>query len=212
MVDHDLTPHDRRRLEHRLEVAVDSTDPLVARLAGELLELTRAGAFNDAVEPRGRVRRRLRQLRGALQRRLTHRRMAVLLAVGTGLLGLATLADLAFVGLVAADVADGSAVADAVDRYVDVDVLDQLGVVLFACRIGLDGVLGVLFLVSAVLLARGRDERGAWLAGVSLLGALLTADVLFFWSEQFAAAAIVLVHLLLLACVRHHQRTLEEAG
>lgn len=211
VIDHDLTRHDRRRLEHRLEVAARSAEPTVARLAGQLLELTRGGAFDAAVEPRGRVRRRLQQGRDAVRHRLTRRRVRVLLAVAIGLLGLATLADLVFVGLVATDLATGTAgdVAGAVDRYVEVDVLDQLGVVLFAARIALDGVFGALFLLAAALLAAGRDRRGTRLARNSLLGALLTADVLFFWSEQFAAAGIVLVHVLLLAAVRHHESTLD---
>lgn len=213
VVDHDLSPRDRRRLEHRLQVAVGAPDPVLARLAGELLELVESGELDDAVEPRGRSVHRLRQLRAALERQVTGRRAGSLLAAGLGLLGLVTLADLAFVGLVAADLAGGAVgdAAAAVDRYVEVDVLDRFGVALFAARVVLDGVLGVVFVVAAVFLARGSGERGAALAQVALLGALLTADVLFFWSEQFAAAGIVLVHLVFLAAVRHHRRVLSEA-
>ncbi|MCZ2812292.1 hypothetical protein O2W15_12695 [Modestobacter sp. VKM Ac-2979] len=210
VVDHDLSRHDRRRLEHRLEVAVGSSEPQVHRLAGELLALTREGAFDAAVEPVGPVHRVMRRAADALADWSTPRRVRVLLAVSVGVLGVATVADLALVGLVATDLAGGTAndLAAAVDEYVVVDVLDDLGVVLFACRIVLDAVLGVVLLIAAVLLARGRDRRGTGVANAALLAALLTVDVLFFWSEQFAAAGLVLVHLLLLAAVRHHRRTL----
>ncbi|MEU2347412.1 hypothetical protein [Modestobacter sp. NPDC049651] len=211
-VDRDLSPHDRRRLEHRLERAAGSDQDDLARLAHELLDLTRAGVLDAAVEQPGPVRRRLRRAGDAVRRATTEPRLRRVLVVVLGLLALATLADLALAGLIAVDRADGATdLADAVDDYVRVDVQDGLGTTLTFLRIGLDAVVGVLLAVAAVQLGRGRLERGDALARTALLIALVLVDALFFYTEQFAAGGIALVHLLVLFAVRHHERLVTDA-
>ncbi len=206
-VDRGLPAHDRRRLEERLSAAARSSEPHLARTAGTLLDLVRSGGLDadedDGVRP-GRVWRRLRRVGETVGAWLSGRRLRVLTVLVVGVLALAALADLALVALVAVDLRDGTVdVVDAVDEYVRVDVLDALGVTLVLARVALDAVVGVLLAAAAVLLIRGREDRGRDLAGLALLIALTTADVLFFYSEQFLAAGVVLVHLLALALVRH---------
>ena len=211
IVDRDLTPHDRRRLERRLEVAATSPEPHLAGLAGTLLDHIRTAEAGAGAQPLGRMRRGLRRAADSVRTWLSGRRLRMVSLVVVGLLALASLADLAVAGLVAVDLADGTAdLADAVDEYVVVDVEDALGVTLVLSRVALDAVVGGLLAVAAVLLARGRERRGTDLAAAGLLIALTTADVLLFYSEQFRASAVVLVHLLALALVRFHRSTLPD--
>ncbi len=59
VVDRDLSEADRDELDHRLRAAARSDHERIARLAADLLELSRSGALDGGVTEPGRVRRLL---------------------------------------------------------------------------------------------------------------------------------------------------------
>jgi hypothetical protein len=208
VVDRDLSREDRRELERRLQAACGSDSERVARMAGDLLELTRSGALDGGIEERGRLGRLADRLDAWTDRHLAGvrlRRLTIGALVVVGLLALGDLAVAAFIGV---DLLDGTttSLADAANDYARVDIEDGLGVVLLLLRVGLDVIVGVLLLLAAVRLARGRDRRGVELAQAGLLLALTVVNVLLFYTEQWTAAGAATVELVVLGLVWRFRR------
>jgi hypothetical protein len=208
VVDRDLSRSDRRELERRLQAATGSDTERLRRMAEDLLELTRSGALDGGVTSPGRVRRVLTRLDRWADRHLSGARLRRITVAALAVLGVVAVADLAVVGFIGLDLVDGTTttLADAANRYARVDIEDGLGTTLLLLRVGLDVVVGVLLLVAAVQLLRGRDRRGAELAQGALLLALTVVDVLLFYTDQWVASGAAATELVVLGVVWRFRR------
>ncbi|CAB4912794.1 MAG: hypothetical protein F2825_05070 [Actinobacteria bacterium] len=208
VVDRDLSRDDRRELERRLESASRSDVERLSRLAGDLLELTRSGALDGGVEEPGRLRRLADRADAWADRNLSGTRLRRLTAGALAVLGVVAVGDLAVVGFIGLDLLDGTTttLADAANDYARVDIQDGLGTTLLLARVGLDVVVGVLLLVSAVLLLRGRDRRGVEVGQGGLLLALTLVNVLLFYTDQWVASGAAAVELAVLGLVWRFRR------
>jgi hypothetical protein len=208
VVDRDLSRDDRRELERRLESASRSDVERLSRLAGDLLELTRSGVLDGGVEEPGRLRRLADRADAWADRNLSGTRLRRLTAGALAVLGVVAVGDLAVVGFIGLDLLDGTTttLADAANDYARVDIQDGLGTTLLLARVGLDVVVGVLLLVSAVLLLRGRDRRGVEVGQGGLLLALTLVNVLLFYTDQWVASGAAAVELAVLGLVWRFRR------
>ncbi|MEI4278341.1 hypothetical protein [Klenkia terrae] len=208
VVDRDLSRDDRRELERRLESASRSDVERLSRLAGDLLELTRSGALDGGVEEPGRLRRLADRADAWADRNLSGTRLRRLTAGALAVLGVVAVGDLAVVGFIGLDLLDGTTttLADAANDYARVDIQDGLGTTLLLARVGLDVVVGVLLLVSAVLLLRGRDRRGVEVGQGGLLLALTLVNVLLFYTDQWVASGAAGVELAVLGLIWRFRR------
>ncbi|SSC24091.1 Hypothetical protein KLENKIAIHU_2698, partial [Klenkia terrae] len=208
VVDRDLSRDDRRELERRLESASRSDVERLSRLAGDLLELTRSGALEGGVEEPGRLRRLAGRAAAWAARTLPGTRLRRLTAGALAVLGVVAVGDLAVVGFIGLDLLDGTTttLADAANDYARVDIQDGLGTTLLLARVGLDVVVGVLLLVSAVLLLRGRDRRGVEVGQGGLLLALTLVNVLLFYTDQWVASGAAGVELAVLGLIWRFRR------
>lgn len=208
VVDRDLSRDDRRELERRLESAGRSDVERLSRLAGELLELTRSGALDGGIEEPGRLRRLADRAGAWADRHLAGPRLRRLTVGALVALGVVAVGDLAVVAYIGVDLLDGTttSLADAANDYARVGIQDGLGVTLLLLRVGLDLVVGVLLLVAAVLLLRGRDRRGVEIGQGGLLLALTLVNVLLFYTEQWVAAGAATVELVVLGLVWRFRR------
>ena len=208
VVDRDLSRSDRRELERRLEAAAGADAERLRRMAEDLLELTRSGALEGGVVPPGRVRRVLTRLDSWTDRHLAGDRLRRVTVVALAVLGVVAVADLAVVGFIGLDLLDGTttSLADAANRYARVGIEDGLGTTLLLLRVGLDVVVGVLLLVAAVQLLRGRDRRGVEVAQGALLLALTLVNVLLFYTDQWVASGAAATELVVLGLVWRFRR------
>ncbi len=119
------------------------------------------------------------------------------------LLGVVAVADLAVVVYIGLDLLDGTttSLADAANDYARVGIEDGLGTALLLARVGLDVLVGVLLLVAAAQLLRGRDRRGVELAQGALLLALTLVNVLLFYTDQWVASGAAVIELVVLGVV-----------
>jgi hypothetical protein len=180
----------------------------LSRLAGDLLELTRSGALDGGVEEPGRLRRLADRADAWADRNLSGTRLRRLTAGALAVLGVVAVGDLAVVGFIGLDLLDGTTttLADAANDYARVDIQDGLGTTLLLARVGLDVVVGVLLLVSAVLLLRGRDRRGVEVGQGGLLLALTLVNVLLFYTDQWVASGAAGVELAVLGLIWRFRR------
>ncbi|SDF66796.1 hypothetical protein [Klenkia brasiliensis] len=208
VVDRDLSRADRHELDRRLAAAARSDHERIARLAGDLLELTRSGALDGGVTEPGRVRRLVTRADRWTTRHLSGTRLRRVTAGALALLGAAAVADLAVVVLIGLDLLDGSTtgLADAANDYARVGIEDGLGTALLLARVVLDVGVGVVLLVAAAQLVRGRDRRGVELGQGALLVALTLVDVLLFYTDQWVASGAAVTELVALGLLWRFRR------
>ncbi len=208
VVDRDLSEADRDELDRRLTAAAHSEHERIARLAGDLLELSRSGALEGGVTEPGRVRRLVTRADRWATRHLSGARLRRVTAGALVVLGVVAVADLAVVAFIGLDLLDGSTtgLADAANDYARVGIEDGLGTALLLARVGLDVVVGVLLLVAASQLLRGRERQGAELAQGALLLALTLVNVLLFYTDQWVASGAAVTELVVLGLVWRFRR------
>jgi hypothetical protein len=76
----------------------------------------------------------------------------------------------------------------------------------FSIRVGLEVLVGLLFLLAAFLLIFKRDKAGIQVGYAALLISLTTVDVLLFYYEQFSTILTTLVQFLLLIGISVYRR------
>ncbi len=75
----------------------------------------------------------------------------------------------------------------------------------FEWRVGLEGAVGLAFIITAVLLALGKDKRGVPLALAGLMVNLTVVNLLVFFFDQFSTIAIASVQFILLIGVLRYR-------
>jgi hypothetical protein len=219
VLDRDLDARERADLEERLRRAnIQATHPDVARLANTLREFLISDSLSLAPDSPSYGARWLQRVRAYGYRWITARRLKVAIVGGLILLGLEGLVfSLVFIvslimvlNLVSSvdlyldfDLPSGSAaVADPVP-IIDLGSGDLIGVL---AMLGLGGVVGLLLIVAATLLAIGREQRGSSLGYHGLLLSLTAVAPINFYFSQFAAVIGALVQFTLLMAVILYRR------
>jgi len=135
---------------------------------------------------------------------LTEKRLSWLLGVGLALLGLVTLKNPAQLWL--ERVIPNSALVAFLHASAGRQIPALDAKVLYNLRLGLEVIIGVMLLVSAVLLLVGKKRRAYDLGYLSLLLSLTVLDMLLFYFEQFSTVLIVGFQFVVLFGVMYYRR------
>lgn len=207
VLDHDLDPNERERVEARLQSVIETTDqPNLGALSRELLEFVRSEGL-QVVPARSRFYepwlRRLSEVEGRWFQRRTMR-----LALATALL---VTGGVAFADLTVTLIAFFS--PDLLQELVRDLIISQPLVSGAASlswaivRLVLEGLVWALVTLSGVLMLVGSDNRGTDLGRFSLLISLTTINLITLYFAQFTAlVSTIYQFILLLALIRYRSR------
>lgn len=207
VLDHDLDPHERERVEARLQFVIEtSSDPNLQALSLELLEFVRAEGL-QVVPARSRFYEPWLRRLSEYEERWFHRR-TMRLALATALL---VTGGVAFVDLTVTLIAFFSP-----DRLQDLlrDLIITQPLISGAAslswaivRLVLEGLVGGLLTLSGALMLMGSDNRGTDLGRFSLLISLTTINLITLYFAQFTAlVSTIYQFILLLALIRYRSR------
>jgi hypothetical protein len=76
----------------------------------------------------------------------------------------------------------------------------------FSAWLALEGVVGLLLIVSAIFLIFGADRRGVNLSFISLLISLTVVDILLFYFDQFSSILIASIQFILLLGINYYRK------
>ncbi|HEX9675014.1 MAG TPA: hypothetical protein VGA07_03470 [Anaerolineales bacterium] len=205
VLDHDLDAQERQELDLRLKgVAQDDRHPAFSRLARELLEFLRSDQLRLAPQVPGRLQRWVQQVGRFEARWLTRPRLRAGLAGGLAALGAYWAAHAA--GLLLG----GESTARLAEKLSELVALGRLpgerGLDLFSLQLVLEGAVGALILLGAVLLLAGNEPWGLALCYFGLLLTLAGVNLLTFYFEQFSTIVGASVQLLLLLGMSYYRR------
>lgn len=91
--------------------------------------------------------------------------------------------------------------------------LTRSGLTFFQIRMGLQGSLGLIMLISAAMIAIGKDRLGIPIAYIGMLFSLTVVNLLLFYYDQFFTIFLSLIGLLILIIImRYRKRFLPHRG
>jgi hypothetical protein len=210
VLDRDLDQEERDELEARLGYVEKSGEGEgMVRLARELLDFLHSDAVIITPERTSLVERIENWFLVFEKRWMTRARLRAILAGGLLALGVAAL--LNFVRLLI-----GSQVPERLENWLKVwfeigRVKDVRSLLWLLTRVGLEGIVGLLLFVAAILFIVKRDRWGQAIAYFSLLLSLTVTNLLVFYFEQFSTIIpAVIQFLLLLGVLRYRRRFLSK--
>jgi hypothetical protein len=205
VLDHDLDEGEHARLEARLEYVQENADhPDLARLAEALISFIDSNAIHTTPDVPSFWIRWKERLRAFEESWVSRQRFRATLSGGLLGLGLAALAELTqFVWTLREPDHMKSMVNELVATS---QISNESGLGWFYARLILEGVVGVLLLLAAILLFNSKDRRGIQLGSIGLLLSLTTVNLLVFYFEQFSTIVLATVQFLLLLGVIHYRK------
>jgi hypothetical protein len=204
LLDNNLDTRELEELQEHLEAAQQADQPHVAGLAAVLHTYLRETELS-LLPARPSLWRRFR---AALERwgkrigRQPHR-IAIVVAMAILSLGMVMAIVLPLLTIVAPDTAGQRLVTWLVTRD---DVQTAGSRFWFYLRIALQGVVGLIALVSIYCFVRSRERQGIQAAFLALLLSLSGVILLSFYLDQFSAAATALVQFGVLLLVQAYRR------
>lgn len=207
VLDYDMDARELSLLKKRLErISNQNKYPALSDLAKSLLAYLKSGVQISPEHP-GLLERVISKLTEIESRIFSKKLLKIILLFGLCVFGLYSFLDLvtaflAFLspsylfGLVTALISQGHIVSDSAVSW-------------FLIRLLLQGLVGLLLLLSAVFLARGFERRAVNFAYFGILISLTTVNLLVFYFDQFKAIYGTLGQLiLLLVLVTYRRRSL----
>lgn len=205
MLDHDLDEHERADLTVRLQHVIQHADqPDQARLANVLTDFLASDALYLAPDVPTLWERLVQRGRAFEARWIGPRRLKVIIISGLGLFSFVALAEPAvfLVGLFAP-----GALEDAARRLIEQgQVTGIYSLEWFLVGQALQGVVGLVLLVAALLTFIGKDRRGCQLGYFGLLASLTSVNLLTLYYDQFGNLLLIVVEFGLLLAVLHYRR------
>ncbi len=204
VLDHDLEPDEHSSLMLRLDYAQrNASEPEIRRMADSLLAFL-APATSLAPDRPDVIERLLLRWNRFESAWLGRGRLKLALILALAALGLTSVIHLSEV-LLATRTPGGleGLVADlvAVGR-----VNSAAGLAWFSARIALEGAVGAILIVAAILLALGRERFALGLGFLGLLLSLAGLNLLVFYFEQFSSIALAALQFAVLLALLHYQR------
>ena len=197
VLDHDLSTDEREKVLAELkEVRQSNAPPELDRLAKELEDYLAVAQVSNSPDRPPILEHYRRNLRAWERKWLSERRFRAVITGGFMALGVWALYFPVSVLLSIRTPAELQRLLN--DLVSDRLVRNPSGLNWFEWRVGLEGAVGLVFLITAALLALGKDRRGIPFALAALMINLTVVNLLVFYFDQFSTIAIATVQFLLL--------------
>ena len=209
VLDRDLDVRERTELEARLRYIADQKeDPQLARLSEELLHFLTSNWVSIAPTPSSRLLRLREKLRATEEHWLTRQRARVILAIGLGVLGIASAVN--FFRLILYNLQPGPFGRSLVFRM-EAGVGLGYAYIYWYFMLGVfHGITSLLFIASTTMLVSRRESIALGLSFYALLAHLTILDLLMFYYFQFDTILFAILQFgLVLAVFYYRKRYLE---
>lgn len=209
VLDRDLEIEERQSLETSLSFIADYTeDPALARLALSLLDFLASSDVRVTQAPPTFFERVKAGLHAFQKNVLTRKRLSRLLVIGFVLAALFPLYNFTQLLRAFGDAAQMEAMLSSLLTYSP--VASPLAFTWYVVRTLLEGTVGVLLLIAAMLLLLRVERASLTIAFYALLLALTIVDLLVFYFEQFSTIVFAVLQLLLfLGGISYRRRFLQ---
>jgi hypothetical protein len=205
VLDRDLEIREREDLVARLRlINRQERDPALVRLAGDLLKFLESDSVTLAPSRPDPLRRLRFALRRFEQKRLSPDAFRVGLAGGLAALG--TMQVVGLLRLLLALRAPEKLEAILTGWVTDSNVSSITAMYWYSARLALEGAVGIILILSAVLMILRRKKLSVSLGVIGLMLSIAAVNPLVFYFDQFSTIAPAAVHFVWLLLLNHFQR------
>ena len=92
------------------------------------------------------------------------------------------------------------------ERVANLPVVTSMSLFLATVQVGMEGIVGLLLLLSAALMIFGKEKAGLGLGSIGLLIYLVGVNLIQFYIDQFATVAKALIQFAVLQTLYYYQR------
>ena len=92
------------------------------------------------------------------------------------------------------------------ERVANLPVITSMSLFLATVQVGMEGIVGLILLLSAALLYFGKEKAGLGLGSIGLLVYLVGVNLIQFYIDQFATVAKALIQFVVLQTLYYYQR------
>jgi hypothetical protein len=205
ILDRQLTSHERADLQSQLQRVTEQKDAPTDLLAfaQTLEQYLDTGSLNlapETVSPIAWLGFRALEFEAKY---IGRQRLKFIIAAGLGIFGLFALVELFRVGEAAFS---PNYISLTAQTLLDSgQIKSAAGLTWFFVQLGLEGVVGLIMLISSVLLIIHHEHHGIELGYISLLLSLTVVNLLVFYFDQFGNIVLTLLQMGLLLAVLHYR-------
>lgn len=206
ILDRDLDPHERASIDRRLEIiAAESDDPNLSDLVAAINRFV-DGKHLILTKPRPHIGQRIGdRVVPILTKALNQRRLKAFLILSMGVMGVLAMLD--FARLLIAIPYEVPSIENLLAPLVTRGQLHSTQEALwFLIRTSLEGITGLVLIISGGLMAVGRERKGTQLGMISLVTWITIINLLVFYFDQFGAVVIALVQFFVLTMLTYYRR------
>jgi len=207
VLDRDLSDIELARIHDRLSrILRDSGDPVLIEFAANLMRFLESDELVLRSEKPNLLQRWLQRLSQNEARYLPRNRFRAILSGGLGAWGIWAILLPVYITIHLSQSAEIEKMLT--ELVANRLVRDVISWSLFETRVGLQGAIGLLSLVGAILLWT-KERRGIYIGYMSMLVSLTVVNPLLFYFEQFSAIINALIQfVLLIGILRYRKRYL----
>jgi hypothetical protein len=204
-IDHKIDPEEHDELRERLKrinEKAQNTD--LGRLADQILEFVDSESIHIAPGEPGPYDRATSWFSGFEGRWLSQERLRLFITVGVLLIGLAASFRLVYYLGVSGDPLAFKTLLQ--ERVAKLPIVTDTALFWATVQVGMEGIVGLILLFSAVLLFFGREKVGLGLGSIGLLISLVGVNLIQFYIDQFSTIAKALIQFVILQTLYYYQR------
>ena len=205
VLDHDLDQEEKLELTTKLQqINQDDTDQDFKTLAAALLNYIENGQIEIIPETESALDSWVGKLQGTADQYVRKSTLRAILAgsfLALGIFSLWRFFPLLTIGL------NAGPLQDRLSNYYQSGLLTSATKLnWFSAWLALEGLVGILLILSAIFLILGADHRGVNLSFISLLLSLTVVDLLLFYFDQFSSIFFATLQLILLLGVIYYRK------
>ncbi len=206
VLDRDLDPDERASIDARLgQIAAETDDPNLRDLVATLNKFV---DYKHLVitYPRPHIGQRIgKRVFPIINKTLTQRRLKAFLIISMGVMGVLAMLD--FSRLLIAVPAAVPSIENLLTPLVTRGQLHSTQEALwFLIRTALEGITGLLLILSGGMMATGRERRGAQLGMLCLVTWIAVINLLVYYFDQFGAVVTTLFQFFVLTMLTYYRR------
>lgn len=204
-IDHDMDPEEHDELRERLKrIKEKAQNTDLGLLADQILEFVDSEAIHIAPDEPSLYDRAIDRFTDFEGRWLSQGRLRVFIIVGVLLMGLAASLRLVYyLGVWG----DPLAFRDLLqERLAKLPVVTSMSMFWATVQVGMEGIVGLILLLSAALLIFGKEKAGLGLGSIGLLIYLVGINLIQFYIDQFSTVANAFIQFLVLQTLYYYQR------
>ncbi len=205
VIDHDMDPEEHDELRERLKrIKEKAQNTDIGLLADQILEFVDSEAIQITPDEPSHWDRAIDRFTEFEKRWLSQDRLRVFLIGGVLIMGLtASIRLIYYIGVWGDPLAFRKLL---IERVANLPVVTSMSLFLATVQVGMEGIVGLLLLLSAALLFFGKEKAGLGLGSFGLLVYLVGVNLIQFYIDQFATVAKAFIQFVVLQTLYYYQR------